>query len=1755
MREPPSVVRFLARFLLSVVFATTSTPGWAAVRDVTPEEAAQIEGYEGETQPRGRATLGGRVGENLSEGYLDVLQPLAGGERGLLFFNPKLSGSDNDEEEYSLGLGFRMLCPAVDAIAGANLFYDSRDSRNGNTFDQVGAGVEVLTTWVDARANYYWPDDKQELIDRESDTEVDRDTDYFLSDIYAEGHQLLQLERIKTTTTTTTRYFERFEAAMEGYDAELGAKLPFLPAWLETRVFASYYNFEGDFTKDVDGFKGRLEIRALPALTLDAEFYDNDDLTGSDYFFGARVNLPFDVVNLAHGRNPFAGTRDMLVARQQAFSERLSEMVIRDPHVRLHESGFIENEDLKDVDVDVDVDEDEKVILDDINFVSNGNNSGFENGTDEHPYNTVQEGVDNVFGEKNVYVYQGVGSYRENVRIETDGVKLLGEGCAITGLGGEKFGGGKFPVMDGNVAGVNGPVIRVSSADVLIRGLELTHSAGGFNPGAADALGLGQPIDEVGILGENADNLTIQCNRIHNSSYGVLGLYDPTEPGAPQDYTIQVLENQIYDSAQGVALYALGSGSGRLDALLEDNVLEDISSIEIFGIAQNLADARLTIRDNTLNDPGAVMQTVFANIINNAGYNISGNTFREGGIIFPVASAIGNDLDLTISDNSLLEGPAPSVFQLVAGPVGGDLTLRVDDNYIRNGLMLATPGTVAGDAWISFSGNTLLDASGGAITLVGGQVSGNTTLLLDNNRIVDPQGAGITAVASSLGGDFLASISGNEISGAQGAGVTLVSGGVVNDVNLSLNNNRISNNQGTGLFVSTGSATGDVVAVAADNQINQNLGGGLFLSLGPVSGDASLAVLDSEFNGNGGAGLTLSAPTVLGTLDVLIDPTAANNNAGGGMSLVLTSTDDLSLTLEDATANDNTGPGITVIANSISGSVQAAFLDVEASRNGAGGMIATLAANQELILGRVAPVPVGNRITANDNVGGFGVFISGFSSSGAVVSLTERMQTSGNAGGGSFRDLQAAENVNVVDGEVEANNNLGQGMVLTAESTNAVALYQVGRLEANGNIGGGANLTLVGHGSATAFLGLESPISLLPVPAQGGLFLNNNIGGGLTATIVSEEGGAGGGIGKTEANGNIGNGLSFNVIAEEQAALFLGLADGSLTNGTAPVVANNNAGNGISVNLFSATDSAMMLLLGDGSANNNLGSGVQATLNAASDVIMGIGSVPFGGGAGNLGSFEASGNQQVGVGLSGTSTGSSAQVILAGLTANSNVLDGVNVEANGLDGAQIVAGSYLVTDSAIETLDNGGVGLRVNSTAAAGSALVLLSDMNASGNASNGVSVNLSARDKITMVLGLGTDGGTNIFVVPVVANNNGASGLELSANSASGDVEVAAISFIANSNTSYGLDANFKAYSNITVVLGDLNGLIPIPVTNIAGSGQMIGNGLGGLRLAATSFVGSVTAAVGNVTANNNAGPGAAADISLTAAQDVTASLFDSEFNGNTSTFGLRLRHSAGSNAVVTLENVEASNNDGANFAQPLAEAGGTSLLVVRNVTVTNNGGVGLVAHATSAGSATVLVESVVANDNFQGVDLYARASAGAALVSISNMVANNNTTIGVEGDALAFGGNAQIRVRDVTANNNGTYGVDLLAVNNGATEARVLVSDNLAVNNNQTGALFAARSDGTAVVLFNAVNNVSASNNANHGIVGAAEGDFGSVSLNAGFFPAVNNNGQYGLVALAVGTNGSFVSASNPSGTGNGSGNTFIDSSTTGPWEALLP
>jgi hypothetical protein len=41
-------------------------------------------------------------------------------------------------------------------IVGANTFHDSRWSAHNNRFEQVGAGFELLSSWIDARFTYYY---------------------------------------------------------------------------------------------------------------------------------------------------------------------------------------------------------------------------------------------------------------------------------------------------------------------------------------------------------------------------------------------------------------------------------------------------------------------------------------------------------------------------------------------------------------------------------------------------------------------------------------------------------------------------------------------------------------------------------------------------------------------------------------------------------------------------------------------------------------------------------------------------------------------------------------------------------------------------------------------------------------------------------------------------------------------------------------------------------------------------------------------------------------------------------------------------------------------------------------------------------------------------------------------------------------------------------------------------------------------------------------------------------------------------------------------------------------------------------------------------------------------------------------------------------------------------------------------------------------------------------------------------------------
>jgi hypothetical protein len=502
----------------------------------------------------GQLTLGGRVGEDAADGGGDLLIPVWFTESGLLFANTRLSLGDDSEEELNLGLGYRRLFPAVDLILGGNLYWDSRWSAHNNRFDQVGAGVELLSRWLDVRANYYWPEEARDVTDTTTrETVVGQSSASTTRGPIPTGHTFQQRTITRTTTTTRRETYETFETTLEGYDVEAGVWLP-MPANAPTEIglFCGYYNFkatEGSF--DTDGWRGRLEIRARPGLILDAQWMDDDTLDGTDYYVGGRIQLPFEIGNIARGRNPFEGAGESLGSARRPFSQRLVENVIRDPQVRLAEDTEKVADELFTT---TRSSSRSQILLRDVQFVNNAAPGGKQKGTAEHPFHAIQDGV-NAATSNTVYVFAGKAPYPENVLVTTPGLKLFGQGQPLVFKNGTSFGGDAYPVVDGQVNGVNGPAFRISAPQVVLQGFEVVHSPGGVNPGNVDALFGTHVVDRVGVLAENATHLAVIGNRFHHNSDGLLFLAKPPLPTDGDPVELDFHFNQAYhNSGDGLGI-------------------------------------------------------------------------------------------------------------------------------------------------------------------------------------------------------------------------------------------------------------------------------------------------------------------------------------------------------------------------------------------------------------------------------------------------------------------------------------------------------------------------------------------------------------------------------------------------------------------------------------------------------------------------------------------------------------------------------------------------------------------------------------------------------------------------------------------------------------------------------------------------------------------------------------------------------------------------------------------------------------------------------------------------------------------------------------------------------------------------------------------------------------------------------------------------------------------------------------------------
>lgn len=325
-RKDPNSRRWTLALAVSLLTATSALAGHEIVsaKDVKEvKDAAPVRTWFPDFPP-GYITAGVQASQHNTGAFIDSVTGLwSPRERdAFLFLDSRYHYEDNGQFISSTGLGFRQMLANQSVIVGANAFWDRDHSQNGNDFNQLGLGLEVLTKWVDARVNYYLPDN-----------------DHYETEGFSRRERFTDFRDGAFGTRSNTLTYHRYEAALEGLNAEVGVLIPGLDKYAEVRVFGGYYHYQNPFGGDFDGFKARLEARVLPGVILDLEYWDDTALMGGHWTAGARVSVPFSLYNLVSGRNPFEGIGEQFTPRSREFKERLGEMVMRSHRIQTTTSG------------------------------------------------------------------------------------------------------------------------------------------------------------------------------------------------------------------------------------------------------------------------------------------------------------------------------------------------------------------------------------------------------------------------------------------------------------------------------------------------------------------------------------------------------------------------------------------------------------------------------------------------------------------------------------------------------------------------------------------------------------------------------------------------------------------------------------------------------------------------------------------------------------------------------------------------------------------------------------------------------------------------------------------------------------------------------------------------------------------------------------------------------------------------------------------------------------------------------------------------------------------------------------------------------------------------------------------------------------------------------------------------------------------------------------------------------------------------
>jgi len=202
---------------------------------------------------------------------IETIQPLNQTDWNTLFWQGRIAHSNSDNT-YNLGIGYRHLIRDKTWLFGTNAFFDLTGE---HSHQRLGVGAEALGQYASFRANYY------NAISG-------------------------------TKTTAISSGIATTEQALDGYDLELEAPLPYLP-W--ARFLLKGFRWDRTTTSNVDGYTAGLRMHPFSRLDIELGATD-DNYTSTEWFlkmswhFGQPKHVEYTATDTPISETPFVA-RDL----------------------------------------------------------------------------------------------------------------------------------------------------------------------------------------------------------------------------------------------------------------------------------------------------------------------------------------------------------------------------------------------------------------------------------------------------------------------------------------------------------------------------------------------------------------------------------------------------------------------------------------------------------------------------------------------------------------------------------------------------------------------------------------------------------------------------------------------------------------------------------------------------------------------------------------------------------------------------------------------------------------------------------------------------------------------------------------------------------------------------------------------------------------------------------------------------------------------------------------------------------------------------------------------------------------------------------------------------------------------------------------------------------------------------------------------------------------------------------------------------